>query len=162
MDEFVNALRSPFWWLSVVVVGIAVNLLSAYLKQRLDSRLTAVSSWWERRSALQRGARQKEVEQLASSPHLQVFEYIAGVRMLVMATLSLICGIFVILFGGALSGMLFPGAVPNVVIVIQNSIAAACMFVSFLLVRGADRLRKIAEDARLITRDQDSVKKTIA
>lgn len=159
MDEIVSALRSLSWWFSVVAVGVAVNLFAAGLKRRLDAWLSAVSSWWKSRSGVQREARQKQVEYLASSLHLQVLEYIAGVRMLVMATLSIICGVFVILSGNVLlSGMLFTGAIPSAVVIGQNTIAAACMFASFLLVRGADRLRKIVEDARLVARDRDDAK----
>ena len=37
LDKFIADVTTPYWWLAVVLVGIAVNLLSAYLKPQLDT-----------------------------------------------------------------------------------------------------------------------------
>lgn len=43
IEKLVSDFSSWYWWVSVVIVGMVINLLSAYLKQPLDR-------WWERRS----------------------------------------------------------------------------------------------------------------
>src|SRR3712207_7005256 len=36
MADFLKDLSSLRWWISVVVVGIAINLISGYIQRRLD------------------------------------------------------------------------------------------------------------------------------
>ena len=35
---------SPGWWVSVVLVGLVINLLSAYAKPQVDTFLSSISS----------------------------------------------------------------------------------------------------------------------
>src|SRR6266436_9745534 len=49
MDDLITDLRSPQWWMSVVVAGILVNLAAGYLLKLLDARLAKASSWWRRK-----------------------------------------------------------------------------------------------------------------
>lgn len=44
MDELLNNIGSFAWWLSVVGVGILLNLTSAYMKSPLDRLLFTVGS----------------------------------------------------------------------------------------------------------------------
>jgi hypothetical protein len=66
MAEFLRDLTAPSWWLSVVVVGIAINLASAYIKPRLDERVGTFSAKRHLRTQQQRQARTKLVAQLAA------------------------------------------------------------------------------------------------
>ncbi|MBA3031329.1 MAG: hypothetical protein FP814_11760 [Desulfobacterium sp.] len=36
MDKFLQLLQEPFWWVSVVVVGLVLNLISSYLRDLID------------------------------------------------------------------------------------------------------------------------------
>lgn len=45
MDELLNQMASPAWWVSVVVAGLLINLFSAYLKPLIDTLATRV---WKR------------------------------------------------------------------------------------------------------------------
>jgi hypothetical protein len=38
------------WWITAVVVALLINLLSAYLKPRIDAALVRTWSWWRERS----------------------------------------------------------------------------------------------------------------
>jgi hypothetical protein len=40
MNDFLDNLTSFWWWFSVVVVGLAVNLAAAYLKPQLDKYMS--------------------------------------------------------------------------------------------------------------------------
>ena len=44
MSGFLSAIASPSWWISVVVVGIALNLISAYAKSALDRWMAGYST----------------------------------------------------------------------------------------------------------------------
>lgn len=97
MDEFTKLLVSPLWWLSVVVVGILINLASAYLKPRLDETFSRSSLWWRNRSeeAKRRDRLVAEglaVDQVALSMfmHLITNFRIFGVTLSVFAALFLV------------------------------------------------------------------------
>jgi hypothetical protein len=59
VDEFVRNLQSANWWIGVFVVGIALNLLSAYLKAPLDKFF---GSFWKRWAERNEAARAKQIE----------------------------------------------------------------------------------------------------
>src|SRR3990172_8416842 len=71
MDEFVQNLSSLGWWLGVVIVGLLLNLISAYLKPWLDARLLRVSAWWQRRSEPIKLETEKKIAQLRNDRHRQ-------------------------------------------------------------------------------------------
>ena len=50
MDDIVTELSKPIWWISVVLAGIVINLLSAYLKSQIDRTLIGSLSWWREKS----------------------------------------------------------------------------------------------------------------
>lgn len=72
MEDFFSNLVSLYWWISVVIVGILINLASAYLKSKLDHRLSKTSIWWRSRSERQKAERQKKIEDLRNKPHEQI------------------------------------------------------------------------------------------
>lgn len=50
MDEIWKTLSSPAWWITAVAFGILVNLVSAYLKDPLDSLVAKFFKAWRTRS----------------------------------------------------------------------------------------------------------------
>jgi hypothetical protein len=80
MKDFLNNLSSINWWIGVVVVGILINLISGYIKSKLDSRLSNASTWWQKRSSVQKEKREKALEMLRNNPHEQVMLALAGLR----------------------------------------------------------------------------------
>lgn len=74
MDKLLSEITTWYWWLSVVVVGVAVNLLSSYAKPHIDK-------WIDRRSERSRVKREKtnaefeaKVNKLSSNPNLLIIE----------------------------------------------------------------------------------------
>jgi hypothetical protein len=59
-------LTSWTWWTSVVGVGIALNLISAYLKSPIDHLLSRTSTRWSTRTAAKRQAGEQRIALLAS------------------------------------------------------------------------------------------------
>ena len=72
MEKLSDVLTSPVWWVTVVVAGIAINVISAYLKTSLDQRLSGLSSWWRNRSIKRKAAFDAFVRRLADDPREQI------------------------------------------------------------------------------------------
>lgn len=72
MDAILNSVLTIEWWLGVVAVGIALNLVSAYLKPWLDRRVSSVSKRWGERSRQRREQRAQLVMYLRDHPDEQL------------------------------------------------------------------------------------------
>ena len=72
MKNLLTNISSVYWWISVVVVGIVINLASAYLKTKLDTNLSNASSWWRKRSEAHKARRAKDLKRLTDNPHDQM------------------------------------------------------------------------------------------
>jgi hypothetical protein len=68
MKDFFTNLGSLYWWISVVVVGVLINLFSAYLKNKLDRYLSSTSSWWRKRTEVKSNQRQSTIDKIRSDP----------------------------------------------------------------------------------------------
>lgn len=68
MSRLFSELSSLYWWVSVVLVGLLINLASAYLKPRLDSWLSERSRRASARRAKRSAAFEAAVEKLAADP----------------------------------------------------------------------------------------------
>lgn len=66
MRDFLTQLGSLYWWLSVVVVGILINIFSTLLHRKLDDRLSRVSAWWRSKSEKRKAKRLEQLAKLKS------------------------------------------------------------------------------------------------
>lgn len=96
MNEFFRQLQSPAWWVTVVIVGLGVNLISAYLKAPIDVVLSKTSSRWRVRSEVARGTERRWVDAMvvddafrSGVAHLAHTYLVKGVGALVSAVLIL-------------------------------------------------------------------------
>lgn len=71
MEELTRNASTVNWWLSVVIVGVLLNLVSAYLKQGVDYFLKHTSEWWRARSARSRQRYDEEISALRQSADLR-------------------------------------------------------------------------------------------
>ncbi len=92
MDDLINNVGSLTWWISVVLVGVLINLVSAYLKSLLDRVLSGLSEQWKMRSQLAREADEKLIECLRSSAAAREFQWKAEVRARLQTLVSLLLG----------------------------------------------------------------------
>jgi len=72
MDEILQNLSSVYWWVSVVVVGLVINLLSSYLKPPLDALGGKTFHAVKARSERAKRLYDQKVSALSSNPHAQV------------------------------------------------------------------------------------------
>lgn len=73
MHTLLASLASPAWWIGVVIVGVAINLLSAYLKPLFDSSASRMSTYWATRTKGRREARERRIAKLRDDPQGQIF-----------------------------------------------------------------------------------------
>lgn len=90
------------WSLSVVVVGIAINLASAYLKPFIDSIFSKWSRHWATRTEAERAARAARIAHLKEDPIARLSASVSIVHQDVKAVMSLL--FFMALTGLALYG----------------------------------------------------------
>ena len=90
MREFLGQLGSLQWWLSVVVVGILINLLSAYLKGPTDSWFYYLFNWWKNRFETKKIAWMRSVDKIRQTPHDHPLIAISEVNMRIRSAHHLI------------------------------------------------------------------------
>jgi hypothetical protein len=97
IKAFFANIGSLSWWLSVVVVGVLINLASAYIKSRLDATLSKTSAKWRARSEAQKVRKQRQLEKLRGNPteqilmsHMALRDEILSLAFLVIAVMSLV------------------------------------------------------------------------
>lgn len=64
MEDIFKNLSEPSWWISVVIVGLLVNLLGAYGKPLIDKSLARYSSSRRQKQEAKRAGREKLVNEL--------------------------------------------------------------------------------------------------
>ncbi|HEX9928943.1 MAG TPA: hypothetical protein VGB02_10455 [Pyrinomonadaceae bacterium] len=71
MGEFLSNISTIYWWVSVVVVGILLNVFSAYIRDALDWIFSRLSKWWSVRTETKRAERQKQLKLLFNDKEAQ-------------------------------------------------------------------------------------------
>lgn len=64
MRFFLNDVDSSYWWLSVVLVGLIINVASSYLKKFLDTAISKISETWKIRVEKKLKNKQKLISKL--------------------------------------------------------------------------------------------------
>src|SRR6267142_4983574 len=99
MSDFLRSLTSLYWWISVVVVGLVINVLSNCATRKLDARLSKVSLWWRERSKQRQADYLAESERLRASPHQQVMARFKEARLRTEGVLYVVTGQWFMLIG---------------------------------------------------------------
>jgi hypothetical protein len=94
--DFVNNVFT-LEWIGVVIVGIVINVLSAYLKGPCDWFFTRVSKWWATRSAKAKEARERRVAMLRNSKEERVMALLSTLHTRVRSVLMLLFGTLILL-----------------------------------------------------------------
>ncbi|EOC7930534.1 hypothetical protein ACKVFH_001781 [Vibrio cholerae] len=72
MDQFLADASSTHWWLTVVVVGIVINILSSYIKSIFETLLASISSHWRYKQEKRTAEEQKIIELLSEDKELKL------------------------------------------------------------------------------------------
>lgn len=93
-------IQSPAWWISAVVLGLILNLLSNFVWSKyLDKFLSQESEGRRKKSAEEDEKYRKEVEALSKDPHGLIIEYIRAVVLFVsslLVTVTMIAMLFLV------------------------------------------------------------------
>ena len=68
VDKFLTDVSTAYWWITAVLVGLVINLASAYMKAPIDRVAAWLSGRWRARTAALRSARQLHVAFLRDHP----------------------------------------------------------------------------------------------
>ena len=69
MDTFINSASTPEWWISVVFVGIAINLFSSGIKTVLQKQFSYLVKKWAERNETLSQERTERINRLVNSNH---------------------------------------------------------------------------------------------
>jgi len=96
MKEFLSQLGSLSWWLSVVIVGILINIASTLLIKKFDKYLPRFSTWRRSHSQKRQADRLRQLDDL-KMPHEQlmlgidiILRRLRGIQFLLYAIVSII------------------------------------------------------------------------
>ena len=98
MDEIVNNLSSPAWWIGVVFVGIFISLLAAYLKPFVDGTLAKLSTHWKKRIEKHETKRKEKIKLLQDNSEQRIAAHFQEMRFRIRATQYLIFSVMVLFF----------------------------------------------------------------
>jgi hypothetical protein len=95
LERIFTELSNPVWWFSVVLVGIAINVLSSYLRGALDGFFSKSSSWWRNRSEARKKAWEERVDRIVSSIEERNLAIADELRMRLGAIVRLLLSIII-------------------------------------------------------------------
>ncbi len=96
MENFYKLLAdllSWYWWLTVVVFGIVINLASSYLKPQIDTVYGRISASRKSKNEADRQKLESDALELAKNSNMALLEGFAELRERIISLLSLIIGI---------------------------------------------------------------------
>jgi hypothetical protein len=150
MEQFLNSVTSLGWWISVFLVGIFINVLSAYLKPNLDKLLSTTSGWWRKKVEDKQNARTLLVHELSGNFEDQTFfafeEIRAKFRMIVLMIFSISFLLSSIFFIQIASVFVFP-------IYLTLFASVITMLLAFSYERDSSKIQTILRESRLYKGD---------
>lgn len=66
MEEFLKSVYSPYWWLSVVFVGLVLNIASSYIQSVLNITVGKISSKFRNYSRKSKDKRKAKINSIIS------------------------------------------------------------------------------------------------
>jgi hypothetical protein len=130
LNDILTELSKPVWWVSVVVAGIVINLLSAYLKSLADKALNGTSSWLGRRSTARQLAWQARVNRVRLDEEAKHEALASEFRLRLQSIHFLLLAMFVMLL--AISPTVTGTSVPRLFFVFMFLFSTSMFFMSFL------------------------------
>ena len=76
MENFRQNLKDPAWWFTAVFVAILVTIISIILHKWIMNLLSHFSNYIKKKREIAKNQLQKEIDSIATDPHLITFEYI--------------------------------------------------------------------------------------
>ena len=83
------------WWVGVVIVGLVINVLAAYLKPRCDALFATLSRSWSTRTADRRRARDTRIERMKGNKEEQMVVLIESLHKRVRGIGGILFGMII-------------------------------------------------------------------
>ncbi|KAG8153076.1 hypothetical protein [Burkholderia catarinensis] len=126
MDDFLQNLHSPSWWLSVVTVGILLSVVAAYATRGLDRLFRYFGKKWADRSEKSKDKFARKVAVLQQSPEARAAYFREEVRYRHTAIFGAVVATFLLGLLAAVSIIDSHGLTPG------GSVAIGASKVSFI------------------------------
>jgi hypothetical protein len=139
MNAIIDELSKPVWWFTVVVAGIAINLLSTYVRNKLDSALSRYSAWWRSKSERRKAAWEKRITSILENDDFRAMCIHREVRLRVDAVFFLLAAL-VILSLPALFSSVGLSPLPRWATMIMLAVFMAIFLIAFVTYHAAQTL----------------------
>ncbi|WP_058119622.1 hypothetical protein [Photobacterium kishitanii] len=149
MEEFFKSLTSPVWWFSVVIVGIFISVIAAYLKEGIDKCLSLLSSAWKLNVERNKEKHLELLRLVDSSDRILILLGLEENRFRLRSMLLYILGIFCLM-------LIFQWqADPNYVKYLPylNVYGGGTMLASYLYLKKAIKIKSILYTVKINPRD---------
>ena len=104
MNNMIDTVTSLEWWVSVVIVGLAINLLASYLKPHIDRVLSRYSSKRRILNEKRKAAEERHVAMLREDKHEQIIDLFRALRSQQRALGFFFIGLFSPTLGALMNG----------------------------------------------------------
>ena len=153
-SRFAGDVGSPYWWLSVVCVGLLINLASSYMKEPLDRWIGRRFESARIRSEHRRNERDLWIDLLSKDSRLLALEMQAELRHGVSIAIASVC--FVLIQVLSIANKSGVSTVPGYEIIILFSTFASLLFL-VRSIRGCHvHYMNVELAKRLILRSRDA------
>jgi len=119
-------------WLSVVLIGVAVHLVAAYLKPRLDRFSSRTALWWTTRTDKRSADREARLHELKDSSERRLQARLAALGFRIGGVQSMMFAAFSFFMFTVRSGfprsVLFPASILLAVLFLLSALAALSEF----------------------------------
>jgi hypothetical protein len=152
LEEFLRNLTNPAWLLSVVVVGLVINIIGHFLARRIDSWLVRTSSWWRNRSQARLAQEAKIVERLLSDKDEEMLFRVREMRDHLSSGIALLMALILVGFIAAILKV-FPDS--RQLYILSDGLILLTALLVFVTVGAQSRITSM----NLILRKVDEIKK---
>jgi len=97
LDNIITEISKPVWWISVVIAGIVINLLAAYIKSSLDKLLPKTFSYWRNISVKRKASWLKRIDEIRHNEEIKKKVLTSEIRLTLRSINMLLLGIFILL-----------------------------------------------------------------
>lgn len=141
MEEMFTELAKPYWWISVVVVGIVINIVSSYFKNYVDNCFSRAFSWWRNRSVEKKAEWLRTVDWIKQSEKHLLIQSFQESRERLRAIHFLLLGCLIAVFTSFLSQVSHD---ERYLIILGLGMSTLCLFCStYAFFRATDAREKL-------------------
>jgi uncharacterized protein involved in cysteine biosynthesis len=137
MKTLVENLQSPTWWLSVIVIGLLLNLFASYLRSWIDNR-------WNRMRAERLARLKKDKEKFDSTVDFLAQDYsriLIGTSQVIRQRIEVLTWIVCSVLGIQLASIFLPNR--DYLMLVSVGMVSLCGFISYLFWKDASESNRV-------------------